>query len=75
MVNSPFFGHHEETLYNESLGDLRADTLKQPKQALVLHNKLHHLDETLERLPLAGGRWLRLQANLGNNQRLSSNGC
>lgn len=70
--NIPLLGHHQQTLDQKTLQDLRSNTLEEGKETLIINNVLHDLTEGLEGLAISAGWWARLQSNLGNNQRL---GC
>lgn len=49
---SPFLGHHQNALDQNSLCDLGANALEQPQNALIRVNELQHLPEALEGLAL-----------------------
>lgn len=66
----PFFCHHEDALHQDTLGNLRRNTLEKTKPSLVLNNELHNLNEAVEGLALSRCWGLRLEANLGDNQGL-----
>lgn len=51
--NLPLLGHHEDTLYEQALQDLRANSLEETQKTFMLDNELHHLDETLKWLALS----------------------
>lgn len=59
-ITLPLLGHHEETLHQEALQNLRTNALEEAQWALVLNNIAHHLDKTLEWLALSPCRRLRL---------------
>lgn len=66
--------HHEEALHKQTFHDLRTNALEKACKTFVLDNVLHHLDEALERLAVPYWRWFGLQADLGDNEWLCSNG-
>jgi hypothetical protein len=70
----PLLGHHQDALDQQALEDLRPDALEQAQRPFVLNDKLHNLDEALERLPLPRRGRLRLQADLGHDQGLGDDG-
>lgn len=74
MVIIPFFCHHENTLDQQAFQDLWTDALEEAEKPFVFDDKLHHLDEAFEVLPLALRRRLGLQADLGYNKRLGRDG-
>lgn len=70
MQYVPLFRHHQDTLHQQPLEDLRPNALEQAPWAFVRDDELHNLDEALERLPLPRRGRLRLQADLGHDQGL-----
>ena len=74
MCNIPLLGHHQDALYQEALEKLGSDTLEQAQNALVLDNELHNLDKALKGLAVANRGRLGLQADLGDNEGLGSEG-
>lgn len=70
LTNIPFLGHHENTLNEQALENLRTNSLEETWSALIINDELHNFDETLERFAVSSWRWLGLQADLGNNERL-----
>jgi hypothetical protein len=73
--DSPFFSHHENTLDQDSFQNLGTDALEESQHAFVLDDELHHLAKALEGLALPGWWGVRLQADLGDDEWLSGNGC
>lgn len=73
LMNKPLLGHHQETLNQQSLQNLRTDALEERHRSLMLYNILHDFRESLKGLPIP--RWwrLRLQPNFSYNQRLRRN--
>lgn len=49
----PFFRHHQETLNNESLGDLWTNSLEEAHQSLIMNDELHYFNKTFERFALS----------------------
>jgi hypothetical protein len=66
----PFLGHHQESLHQQPLEDLGSNTLKQCPCTLVLNDVLHDLCKGFEGLAISCWRGFRLQANLGDDERL-----
>lgn len=75
LADIPFFSHHKDTLNEQAFENLRANSLEETQDALVVNDKLHHFNEALEGFPISSWGWLGLQADLGNNQGLSRNRC
>lgn len=69
----PLLGHHQESLDQQSLQNLRTNTLEERHGALVLYDVLHDFGESLERLAVPRWRWLRLETDFGNNEGLCCN--
>lgn len=70
--NIPLLGHHQKTLDQKTLQDLRPNALEESQKTLVIDDVLHHLHKALEGLAISAWWGTRLQADLGDDQRLGS---
>lgn len=52
-VDIPFLSHHQNTLDQDTLGDLGSNAFEQAQETLILDDELHNFYETLERLALS----------------------
>ncbi|KAJ6260982.1 hypothetical protein Dda_3647 [Drechslerella dactyloides] len=69
----PLLRHHEQTLHQQSLHQLRSDALVEAQQTFVVHDVAHHFDEGFEFL-LASRRG-GLQADFCDDEGLRGEGC
>ena len=67
LGNIPLLGHHQQTLDQKTLQELRSNTLEEGEETLIINNVLHDLTKGLEGLAIPAGRGARLQSNLGDD--------
>lgn len=70
----PFFSHHEDALHQKTLENLWCHALEQARDSFVLDNVGQYFGESAERPPQSGRRRFRLQAYLGDDERLRDDG-
>jgi hypothetical protein len=68
--NSPLLRHHQDALDEETLEDLRTDSLEEPQGAFPIQDEFDHLAEAFEGLAIPLSRRARLQTDLRNDERL-----
>lgn len=67
------FSHHQEALDEQAFHDLGTDALEKTKGTFMLNDVVHHLDEAAEALSVSCWRWVGLQTDFCDDERLCCN--